>query len=220
MLTCLGPDGFFSFYARGIRKATSPYLSSCMEGSLSDFTLTVSSQDALTLKEGALKKSYLAPNDYEASMAVSSLFELTALVLAREEGKTAYPRLLATLEAISKGSDPYSMLFCYLAFVLKISGYGLEVDRCALCGSRQGIVSLSTEAGGFVCSECFDESMMGKTDPTLLKMYRFAFRCGDEDIGRVIFEKKHLMPALSTLSLFLEEMTGIKAKGIAQILRY
>ena len=220
MITCLGPKGFFSFYARGVRKATSPMLSSCMEGSLSDFVLAESATGSLTLKEASLKKSYLSSDNYEAVSAVSSLFELTALVVAKEEGEIAYPRLLATLEAISKGHDPYSLLFLYLAFVLKIEGLGLEVDRCALCGEKHNIVCFNTEAGGFVCAECFDPVFMEKTDPMLLKMYRFAFRCEDKDIERVSFEKRFLLPALSTLNLYLEEATGIKAKGIAQILRF
>ena len=166
MVTCLGQDGYFSFYARGARKSASSALSSTMEGSLSDFTLTVSSGGSLTLKEGSLLQSYL------------------------------------------------------VCFALRLTGYGLDVDGCALCGSKTDIVTFSPEAGGYVCRECFDEASMPKLDPFALKMYRFAFRCGDGDIERVSFGKEHLMPAFSSLCEFAYDMTGVKLASIGQILRY
>jgi len=220
MVTCLGQDGYFSFYARGARKSASSALSSTMEGSLSDFTLVISSGGSMTLKEGSMLQSYLVLDSYEASMAVSGLFEITLSLIMAEDAPKAYSRLLATLNAIHKGRDPYSMLFLYLCFALRLSGYGLDVDGCALCGSKTGIVTFSPEAGGYVCRECFDEASMPKLDPFALKMYRFAFRCGDQDIERVSFGKEHLLPAFSSLCEFAYDMTGVKLASISQILRY
>ena len=112
------------------------------------------------------------------------------------------------------------MVFLYLCFALKATGYGLEVDCCALCGSKQDLVSFVPSEGGYLCREDAQASMAEATPVMLLKMYRFAFRCGPSDYGRVDFPMEHLRPALSTMAAFTEDCTGVKLAGISQFLRY
>ena len=220
MITCLGEEGFFSFYAHRVRKASSPDLAPCMEGSLSRFNLTVSSSDALTLKESSLIKSYVQTDNYLATLALSSLFEIAIKLLDPDDAGKAFGRLQACLKAISEKKDPMTLVYLFLAYVLKLSGYGLEVDGCAMCGAKEGIVAFKPEEGGFLCTECASALGAEPLPAMQLKMHRFAFRCDEVDFGRVDFPMEHLRPALTSLTVFAEDCTGVKLSGINQFLRY
>ena len=95
MVLCLDEGGLFSFYARGVRKLTSKNAASIGEMTLSDFVLLESSGGSLTLKEGAPIKSFLRPDDLNASLIEGFLCELTSRLFNEEEGegKEFYPFL-------------------------------------------------------------------------------------------------------------------------------
>ena len=158
MVLCIGPQGLFSFYARGVRKLTSKNAASIGEMTLSDFVLLESSNGNLTLKEGSPVKSFLKPDDLTASLVEGFLCELTSRLFNEEEGegKDFYPFLETSLEAISGGFDALTVGFLCFARALNEVGFGLNVDECVRCGSKKNIVGVSYPDGGYVCGSCFE----------------------------------------------------------------
>jgi DNA repair protein RecO (recombination protein O) len=84
------------------------------------------------------------------------------LLDAAEPNRRAYEllrRYLALLdsEAAAAGALPAAGWAASMAFRLKLAlaaGFAPELDSCARCGEREGIVAFSGAAGGAVCGTC------------------------------------------------------------------
>lgn len=210
MVSCLGPDGPFSFYARGSFKMGSSTSFCTQEGSLSAFTLTVSSRDALTLKEGKLRKLFQPRQSLDAMLAASALLEYPCRLLEEGDGPLLYPWLRDSLDALEQGKDPYTILTIFYAQAMRLAGYGFEVDGCVNCHSTKSIVALDPRQGGFLCENCIGVGENPVLGASTLKVFRHAFRCPREDLYRVTFPITDARVALLTILESIADHTGIR----------
>ena len=220
MVSALGPEGFFSFFARGVMNPASPDFAACQEGSEGEYELNVSTQDALRLKEGKWLSSYRKDGDYEATFALQSLFETLARAVPEEDSPTLYPYVAAFLRALQEGSDPYTLLAVILAKVLIVEGYGPTLDSCAVCGRKDDIVAFSPEAGGLLCREDAVAMGIAKMPVSQLKAYRAVFLVPEDKIGSFAIPKTDLLPILSLLGAMIEGSIGVTLRSLTTILRY
>ena len=73
-----------------------------------------------------------------------------------------YNLLYKVLEKIAESSSKIEILIAVIKFQLKmmqVSGFGIELDRCLICGCLIGSESMyfSQEHGGIVCANCSSE---------------------------------------------------------------
>ncbi|MBO4541067.1 MAG: DNA repair protein RecO, partial [Bacilli bacterium] len=116
MISALGPDGLFSFYARGVGKWTSKNGSGVQTLSHSRFSIVVSTSGSYTLSECKPIESFLPAQPDLPSLSVLNLIaELSAQLLQQGEGSSMYPWLLSCLKAIKGGFDPLSAGLLYFA---------------------------------------------------------------------------------------------------------
>ena len=210
MVSCLGPEGPFSFYARGSFKMGSPTSFCTQEGSLSALTLTVSSRDALTLKEGKLKKLFQPRQSLEAMLVTSALLEYPSRLLEEGDGPSLYPWLCDSLDALEQGKDPLTVLTIFYSQAMRLAGYGFEVDGCVNCNSTKNIVALDPRQGGFLCENCFGTSDNPILGASTLKVFRHAFRCPREDLYRVTFPSTDARVALLAILESIADHTGVR----------
>ncbi len=210
MVSCLGPDGPFSFYARGSFKMGSSTSFCTQEGAYSALTLAISSRDALTLKEGKLKKLYQPRQSLEAMLVASALLEYPSRLLEEGDGPALYPWLHDSLDALERGKDPLTILAIFLAQAMRLAGYGFEVDECVNCHSKSHIVALDPRQGGFLCENCLGAGENPVMGASTLKVFRHAFRCPREDLFRVTFPKTDARAALITILEAIADHTGVK----------
>lgn len=214
MVKAIGPDGLFSFYARGVKKLDSKNGAATAVLALSSFTLTRSSAGALTLKE-ACAKELLYPSDQLTGLSIASfLLEAANSLVQEDEAAEAYPWLLGALKAIKEGKEPFAAGLICFAHILAIGGIGLDVDECVLCGGKKKIVALSYQDGGYVCQDCFDPAYMEKTPDLHLKMLRYIFKAPVGDYGRVSFAPGDCRPLYARLGEYVEEMTGTHLRSL------
>lgn len=221
MVQAIGKDGFFSFYARGVRKMTSKNAPSVQECCYGRYSLMVSSQGKLTLKEGA-PLSLLYKGDSLSAMAVGMLLnELTLKVVSEEDASDVYPWLYASLKAIQEGKEPLTIGIIYFAKVMKETGYGLNVEECVRCARKEGIVGISYEEGGFICKKCLREDDVAVSRPSqkTLKILLYLFRVGLEDLSRVSFEPSEVLPLYSRFGEHLQYTLGISLHSLSMISR-
>ncbi|OPZ35305.1 MAG: DNA repair protein RecO [Tenericutes bacterium ADurb.BinA155] len=218
MVNAIGPEGLFSFYARGINKITSKNLGAVQALSHSKLTLTIGKEGSFTLKEGEAIESFVVSDDLEALAVLNFVMELTAKIVQPDEAPAAYRWLLASLKAIKGKSNPLTVGLIYFAHLLNNGGIGLDVDECVICHSKTHIIAISYEDGGFVCESCYDPETMHTASPRKLKILRYLFRCQIEDLPRVSFTKEELIPLYQELSTYLNDLTGtnLKSLGIIQ----
>jgi hypothetical protein len=91
MVNAIGPEGLFSFYARGINKITSKNLGAVQALSHSKLTLSIGKEGSFTLKEGEAIESFVVSDDLEALAVLNFIMELTAKIVQPDEAPAAYP---------------------------------------------------------------------------------------------------------------------------------
>lgn len=218
MVSLLYPGGEVSFLARGILKPTSKNAGAMQLLSYSKVSLATNKGGAYSLKESLCLKPIDGRDDLSRLTAFSFLSEFTSKVVQNDEASEVYPWLKATLEALERGADAFSVSLIYFAHVLIIAGYGLNVDECVYCGSKKDIAGISYSDGGFVCKADLDEG--GEAlDVRNLKILRYIFRCGIGDIDRVKFEKGECQSLFHSLAVYLNDLTGVELKSLTLLLK-
>ena len=210
MVSCLGPEGPFSFYARGSYKMGSSTSFCTQEGALSSFTLAVSAQNALTLREGKLQKLFQPRSSLDAMLVASALLEYPSRLLEEGDGPSLYPWLRDSLDALEQGKDPLTILLIFLSQAMRLAGYGFEVDYCVNCHSKTNIVALDPVQGGFLCQDCLGQGTNAILGVSTLKVFRHSFRCGQEDLFRVTYPQTDARVALKAVLEAIADHTGVR----------
>jgi len=220
MVSCIGEEGLFSFFARGVMNPSSPDFAGTSLLSESSFVLAVSSQDALRLKESSLLRSYRGNEDYLSMMATQAILEVLCKVMAEDDAPSIYPIFKTCMGQIAGKGDPLTVLAIFLAKFLIVSGYGPTLDGCALCESKKDIVAFAPSQGGYLCRNCAEEVGEAKTSVDVLKAIRAVFLVPLESIGTFAFPPLTVFPLLSLLQAMVEEAVGVPLKGVASLLKY
>ncbi len=218
MVNALGPDGLFSFYARGIGKLTSKNRASVQALSHASFALSVSSSGSATLTESKPIESFLPKEQKLEQFAILSfLEEISAKIIQPGEGGELYPWLHDCLKAIKEGFDPLTIGLIYFAHLMVDFGIGLDVDECVVCHKKTAINALSYEEGGFLCNDhCHGESAV-MASPRKLKILRYLFRVPLTSLTRIAFERGETIPLYAELGLYLHQLTGTNLKSLSVI---
>lgn len=214
MANAIGPTGLFSFFARGIGKLTSKNAGGVQSLSHSKFTLAIGSQGSYSLKEAVAFESFVVSDNLTALSVLSFIQEITAKIVQTDEAIDAYPWLLTSLRAIKAGGEPLTIGLIYFAHLLQNGGIGLDVDECVVCHKKTGIIAISYEDGGYVCRDCYDPETMQTASTKKLRIIRYLFRCGLQDVARVRFEKNECLPLYEEFARYLSDLTGTTLKSL------
>ena len=218
MITALSREGLFSFYARGVNKLTSKNAAAVQPLTYAKYSLTESSSGSMTLSESEPISSYLTLGANLTKMASLSLIqELSAKLIADDEGKDDFPWLLAALEAIKKGFDPLTASLIYFAQLLKNGGVGLNVDGCVVCGKKDHIVAISYQEGGFLCDDDFTPDAGEACGKRKLQMLRYIFRLSVESLSKVAFEKDETILLIMDLAQYVDSFNDVKLNALSLI---
>ena len=171
MISVLTKDRIRSFLAKGVLKMTSKNAPSVNLFTKSRFQ-TFNGEEGDWLRVGEVLCSY--PNitkDFEKLAILDFISEITNSLIGTNDAQDTYRFLEKTLECLNGDFSPLTVLLIYFAKVLKASGYGLDVDSCAICGEKHAITAISYKDGGFICQKCFDASNHVKSDVRKLKIF-------------------------------------------------
>lgn len=214
MISVLTKDKIRSFLAKGVLKMTSKNASSVNLFTKSKFQV-FHGHDGDWLRVGEVIQSYPNINGNLEKLAILDFVsELTNTLLESNDAKDIYEFLNKTLESINGNFDDWTALLIYFAHVLTAAGYGLNVDKCAICGKQTSIISLSYKDGGFICENCFDESRHVKTDTRKLKILRYIFKVDLDNFERVTFGKDECKQIIFELADFLNWTSQITFKSL------
>ena len=218
MVTALGSDGVFSFFARGVNKLTSKNAAAVQPLTYAKYSLTESSSGSLTLSESEPISSFFGLGaDLDKMAALSFIQEVSAKLIADDEGGADYPWLLAALKAIKNGFDPLSAALIYFAQVLRNGGVGLNVDSCVVCGRKDHIVAVSYQEGGFLCEDDFLPGRGEACGKRKLQILRYIFRLPVDGFTKVGFEKDECILLLQDLAKYVEFYANVKLNAISLV---
>ena len=214
MISVLTKDRIRSFLAKGVLKITSKNAPSVNLFTKSRFQ-TFNGEEGDWLRVGEVLCSY--PNiakDFEKLAILDFISEITNSLIGNNDAKDTYEFLEKTLEALNGDFSPLTALLIYFAKVLKASGYGLDVDSCAICGKKTQITALSYKDGGFICQNCFDALNHVKTDPRKLKIMRYIFKVDVANFDKVAFSNEECKNIIFEICEFLNFASQIEFKSL------
>ena len=214
MISVLTKDKIRSFLAKGVLKITSKNSPSVNLFTKSKFQV-FKGEEGDFLRVGEVISSY--PNitkSLEKLAIMDFICEMTNSLIGTNDAKDIYLFLEKTLESLDGDFSPFTSLLIYFAKVMKASGYGLDVDSCAICGKKTSITALSYKNGGFICENCFDKSIHIKTDSRKLKIMRYIFKVDVDNFTKVAFSNDECKEIIYEFCDFLNKVSQIEFKSL------
>ena len=85
------------------------------------------------------------------------------------------------------------------------------VDCCSVCGSKNSIVTLSSDKGGLVCSNCYKGEFI--VDPKTIKLIRMLYYVDISKISKLDISDKCKKEINVFLDLYYDRYTGLYLKS-------
>ncbi len=113
-------------------------------------------------------------NDITLISFIAYLTELTYQVLKQNPDKNIYEDFINVILKIEEGLDPLVLTNILELKYLEELGVIGNLDGCAICGNKTDIVTISGDAGGYVCKNCLtNEKLVSLKAIKLLRMYYY-----------------------------------------------
>mgnify|MGYP003300814802 CR=1 FL=1 len=126
---------------------------------------------------------------------------------------------MARIVELKETKDIFHIPLIYIANVLKVVGYGFEVNQCVFCGSKKNIQAFSFDDGGFVCGDCLNE--MEGLERTLsvsqMQLIRIAFKANTYKIDEKYLNADHEKFVLIKFKEFIRDALGINLSSLSLI---
>lgn len=210
--------GKISFVARGARKITSKQQGSILPFSKGEFLFDYrEGKTIFTMKQvKSLDLHRVFLTNFDAQIGASMVCEIVnAFVnpaMEQYEVMEVFDLLDTTLTYMEEGTHVGLLTSMFLSSMLKITGFGVVVDECSLCGSLT-IASISIKDGGFLCDRCMYQEGVSSYDANTLRNFRYINKANinDYNVLKDIVSEKEC--CLSLMMEFLEFHTGMRIRS-------
>lgn len=104
----------------------------------------------------------------------SFMIDLTYQVVKQNDSEEIYQILKNTLLKLEEGLDPLVLTNILEIKLLDYLGIAPNIDSCTCCGNTKQIVTLSSEQGGYICKDCYqNEPLVNEKTIKLIRMYYY-----------------------------------------------
>ncbi len=149
--------------------------------------------------------------DLERISYASYILDLTHQVLKQNEEEGIFDLLKDTLLKIEEGLNPIALTNILEVKLLDFLGVSPSIDACAHCGSDKQIVTLSSDAGGYVCKNCYNNEPL-VSDKTI-KMIRMYYYVDIKNITKLEVSDSVSFEINRFLEDYYERFTGLYMKS-------
>ena len=112
--------------------------------------------------------------DLEKISYASFILDLINQVLKQTDSEEIFDLLKDTLNKLEEGLNPIALTNILELKLLDYLGVSPSIDACAHCGSTKEIVTLSSDAGGYVCKNCYNnEPLVSDKTIKMIRMYYY-----------------------------------------------
>ena len=112
--------------------------------------------------------------DLEKISYASFLLDLTTQVLRQNDSNEIFDLLKNALIKLEEGLSPLPLTNIVELKLLDYLGVAPNVDACCHCGSTKQIVTISSEQGGYICKDCYDnEPLVSEKTIKMIRMYYY-----------------------------------------------
>ena len=117
---------------------------------------------------------------------ISYLTELTEQVIKQNNDSSLYDDFINAILKIEEGLDPLVITNILEIKYLEKLGVLFNLDECVLCGSKNNIVTIDSDKGGFICLNCLTNEVI--VDKKVIKMLRMYYYINIKSITNIKVE--------------------------------
>ena len=112
--------------------------------------------------------------DLEKVSYAAFILDLTHQVVKQTEDEEIFDLLKDTLIKIEEGLNPLALTNILELKLLDYLGVSPSIDCCSHCGSDKQIVTLSSDSGGYICKNCYNnEPLVSDKTIKMIRMYYY-----------------------------------------------
>lgn len=112
--------------------------------------------------------------DLEKISYASFMIDLTYQVVKQNDSNEIFNLLKNTLIKLEEGLDPLVLTNILEIKLLDYLGITPNIDSCSSCGSTKQIVTLSSDQGGYICKDCYqNEPLVSEKTIKIIRMYYY-----------------------------------------------
>ena len=149
--------------------------------------------------------------DLEKVSYASYIIDLCNQVVKQNDDEEILDLTISTLEKIDEGLNPIALTNILELKLLDFLGVRPNIDNCSYCGSDKAIVTLSSDAGGYICSDCYNNEPL-VSDKTI-KMIRMYYYVDIKNITKLDVSSEVTNEINTFLDDYYDRYTGLYMKS-------
>lgn len=138
---------------------------------------------------------------------ISYLTELTEQVIKQSNNNLMYDYFIEAILKIENGLDPLVITNILEIKYLEQLGVMFNLDECVLCGSKQGIVTIDADKGGYICLSCLTNELI--VDKKVIKMLRMYYYVNIKSITAIKIDDSVKIIINKFLDMYYDRYTGL-----------
>ena len=146
---------------------------------------------------------------------VSYILELAGQVSKEHFNNKLYDLTISAILKINDNYDDFVIMNILELKFLDFLGVMPVIDCCAVCGSKNNILTLSASAGGFVCKNCYHNDKL--VSEKALKIIRAYYYVDISSLEKIVVSEKIRNEINSFLDDYYDRYTGLYLKSKAFI---
>lgn len=215
VVTAINEEETITFLARGIKdpKSKNAALNNIL--TIADIELMDGDFKYPILKGSKPLETSLKMNmDTEYLSSLMLIDEMLINLFPEEERFMMFPYMEKALENIKATNDWLMTLLIFMAHVIRLGGFQLEVNRCVMCGSTKKIVAFSFVDGGFICQNCFNEDIIHDLNKEQMLLLRKIINSQDYSLKTSDYLLDDVKTLFTKFIQFIEEAFGYHFKNL------
>lgn len=200
--------GKLTFLAKGVNQLKSKNASALQELTCSEITF-IPRSGICTLIRARIIDFYREIKE-DLDMQIYAMYINEYIYKQCEENQPdqkIYDMIFECYEKIKNGYPSKLIYSLFNVFMLKSSGYLIEVNHCVKCHETSKIVSISIKEGGFICFDCKENELIYPKE--ILKLFRHINLINIKDIDKIKYSEVSLNTVSELIEAFVEEYSGI-----------
>lgn len=149
--------------------------------------------------------------DLEKVSYASYLLELTLQVVRENDDVLILDLITAALRKMEEGLSPIVLTEILELKYLDFLGVRPSIDCCSVCGSDKGIVTVSSNAGGYLCRNCCGNGAL--VSDKMIKLIRMFYYVDINSISKLSISDSVILEINRFLDDYYDRYTGIYLKS-------
>lgn len=138
---------------------------------------------------------------------LSYLTELTEQVIKQNNDLLLFDDFINSVLKIEDGLDPLVITNILEIKYLEKLGVLFNLDECVVCGSKNNIVTINADKGGFICFNCLSNEVI--VDKKVIKMLRMYYYVNIKSITNIKVEDNIKNTINKFLDMYYDRYTGL-----------